>query len=408
MYEMKDLKDFPLSKRFDHVPVIGSAYSEAHPDLIPLNYGLPFPDAFPIDELERAAITALRTEGTEALNYSGGPGQITIREWIKERSKLRSIETSADNVLITTGSNQGIDLVARTLTDPGDHVWVEAPTYFGALRAFRLAKTKLSSFPIDASGLCVDLVEEALIEAERNSRPLPKFIYVLPTYQNPSGINLSTERKKKLAELAYKYNFFIVEDDAYVELKFKGDFQPAIYAFAPERVIYLSTCSKIIAPGIRMGWAIGPEDILNKIRLLKSDGLTSVFIQEIISNYLKNTDFDAHLKKLVAGYRLRSEAMIQAVHDCFHGEVTCTEPGGGFFLWLTFPEGADTSELLQDAAKEGVSYVEGRHFYLNNRPNHHLRLSFSFCSPEAIERGIRRLAAVYFRMKDKNKIMEKM
>ncbi|MCQ2011288.1 MAG: PLP-dependent aminotransferase family protein [Sporolactobacillus sp.] len=397
---MRNLEPFRFSKRFNDVPLIGSAFAGEHPGLIPLAFGFPYPASFPIDRLAESAVTALKSEGTEALQYSGGPGQKKILEWIRERSRLRSIEVETDHIMITSGSNQGIDLVARTLTDPGDSVWVEAPVYFGALRAFYLAQNELSAFPVDGDGLRVDLVEEALIEAAAGRRPMPKFIYVLPNYHNPAGVNLSVERRKKLAALAYKYNFYIIEDDAYVELNFDGGFLPSIYSFGPERVIYMSTFSKIIAPGIRMAWVIGDPEVLNLIKIVKTEGLTSVLMQEAVSTFLETSNFDDHLKPLVDGYRTRRNAMVKAISDFFGSEVSFEKPEGGFFLWLTFPPDIDTTRLLHDAVEAGVSFVDGKSFYLDRKPTNHLRLAFSFCDESQIREAIRILAKVYRKQKN--------
>jgi 2-aminoadipate transaminase len=342
----------------------------------------------------------LKSEGTEALQYSGGSGQKKILEWIRERSRLRSIHVDTDHIMVTSGSNQGIDLVARTLTDPGDSVWVEAPVYFGALRAFYLAQNELTAFPVDEDGLRVDLVEEALIEASEGKRPMPKFIYVLPNYHNPAGISLSVERRKKLVELAYKYNFYIIEDDAYVELNFGGKFLPSIYSFGSERVIYMSTFSKIVAPGIRMAWVISDPEVLSMIKIVKTEGLTSVLMQEVVSCFLEKVDFEDHLKPLVAGYRMRRDAMVQAINGFFGDEVSFEKPEGGFFLWLTFPPEINTTQLLHDAVEAGVSFVDGKSFYLDRKPTNNLRLAFSFCDEAQIREAIQTLAEVYQKQKD--------
>lgn len=397
---MEKLEPFSFSKRFEGVPLIGSAFAGEHPGLIPLAFGFPYPDSFSIDELAESSVSALRTAGTEALQYSGGPGQKKVLEWIRERSRLRSIHVDTDHILITSGSNQGIDLVARTLTDPGDAVWVDAPVYFGALRAFYLAQTELTAFPVDDQGLRVDVVEEALIEAAAGKRAMPKFIYVLPNYHNPAGVSLSVARRKKLAELAYQYNFYIIEDDAYVELNFGGEFLPSIYSFGPERVIYMSTFSKIVAPGIRMAWVISNPEVLSRIKIVKTDGLTSVFVQEMISRFLEKVDFEAHLKPLVEGYRLRRDAMVGAIHEFFGDEVSFEKPEGGFFLWLTFPPETDTTELLHEAVKAGVSFVDGKSFYLVDKPTNNLRLAFSFCDEKQIREAIQKLAEVYKKQKN--------
>lgn len=393
---MTTLEPFSFSKRFPDVPTIGSAVSGIKPGAIPLYFGFPAPESFPISSLIEASTAALQSEGEVALQYTGGPGQKKVKEWIIQRSRLRNIEVEEENILMTTGSNQGIDLLARTLADAGEHVWVEAPTYFGALNFFRLAEMVLTSFPIDENGLRVDLVEEALIDAKRNGKPIPKLLYVIPNYQNPAGTILSVERRKRLAELAYQYNFYILEDDAYVELNFTGKFLPSIYSFGPERVIYLSTFSKIIAPGLRMGWAIAGKHVLDKVRMIKSDGNTSVFVQEVVSQFLDHVDFDAHCQKLISTYRSRRNAMVDAIKEYLNDEVSYILPEGGFFLWLTFPSEIDTSKFLQSALDRGVSYIEGSYFYLKGEEKNSMRLCFSYCNEEQIREGIKHIADSYF------------
>ncbi|GGL56832.1 aminotransferase-like domain-containing protein [Sporolactobacillus putidus] len=387
-------------KRFVHVNTVGSALGGGRKVSIPLAYGYPAPETFPIAELSEATVSALQESGPEMLQYSGGSGQQKIVEWIRNRSRLRSIYAEEKNILVTSGSNQGIDLAARALAEPGDEVWVEAPTYFGGIRAIQLAGASLRAFPIDSQGLCVDLVEEALMKAKKDNGKIPKFIYILPNYQNPGGTALSLERRKKLAELAYHYNFYIVEDDAYVELNFTGHTLPSIYSFAPDRVIYLSTFSKIVAPGIRCAWMIAYEEILKRAKILKSDGLTSVFVQETISCLLEKMNFDKHVQKLIACYCSRKDAMVQAIHNDFQDEVSFNEPAGGFFLWLTFPSFIDTSYMLEKAYKKSVNFIPGNAFFLNKTTSSHLRLAFSSCDEESINRGIERLAEIYFKMRN--------
>jgi 2-aminoadipate transaminase len=403
---MHQLTEFSFSKRFPELPLISAALAEEHPDFIPLSFGFPAKESFLIPLLSEASVSALQTQGPESLQYTGGAGPKKVNEWIKKRSELRSIRTENENILVTSGSMQAIDLATRTLTDPGDQVWIEAPSFFGAIRQFSLAEVQLRSFPIDENGLRVDLVEQALIEAKKQGKPMPKMFYVVPNYHNPTGINLSLERRKKLAELAYQYNFYVLEDDAYVELSFTGDYVPSIYSFGPERVIYISTFSKIIAPGIRMGWAIAGEQVINKMRMLKSDGSTSVFVQEIVSQFLAKIDFDQHVQYLTSIYRVRKDAMVQSIEEYFGNDVSYHVPEGGFFLWLTFPSNVDTSEFMEKSLKNGVGYLDGKHFYLQNNELNHIRLSFTFCDEEQIRKGIQRIAESYNDYKKNREVLE--
>lgn len=398
---MQQLNEFTYSSRFsDSIPIVGSAFTKNQQDAIPLSFGFPAPETFPIQTIIDATTYSLMTDGDRALQYTGGDGKKKIAQWIVDRSKLRSIETSSENVLVTTGSMQAIDLAVRTLTDENDEVWIEAPTFFGAVRIFQLAGVCLRAFPVDQNGVDVDAIEKALIDATNNHQPLPKMIYVMPNYHNPTGVNLSLERRKKLAALAYRYNFFILEDDAYVDLNFSNIYVPAIYHYAPERVIYLSTFSKLIAPSIRMGWAIGNDSVIQKMHLLKVDGTTSAFVQEIVANVLEKMNLETHITSITQLYRERCEAMISAVLNYFGDEVTFVVPKGGFFLWLTFPFGVNTSHLVQACVDKGVNFIAGEYFYEGCLEFNHLRLCFTFCDEKKIDEGIKRIAEVYFANKN--------
>lgn len=397
---MELVKDYPLSKRFPELPLLSAANTKKHSDLIPFAFGHPAQESFDVPLLSQSAVSALQLDGPRALQYSGGFGPDFVVNWIQQRSKHVSISVETQNILVTAGSMQAIDLATRTLTDPGDHVWVEAPTFFGAIRQFSLAELKISSIPVDHNGLLTDELENKLKEAVKNNVPIPKFIYVMPNYHNPTGVCLSIDRRKKLAELAYEYNFYVLEDDAYVELSFSGKKLPSIYTFGPKRVIYLSTFSKTIAPGIRMGWALADdEQIILRMKMLKSDGSTSVFVQEIISHFLSDVKFDYHMKRINELYCTRKDAMISAVKECFGKEVTYTEPEGGFFLWLSFPEKVNTSEFAGDALARGVSFIESKYFYIDGAETNHIRLSFTFTNEEEIKKGVQRIAESYYRYK---------
>jgi len=402
---MSVLKEFTYSKRFPNLPLIAAAFADQHPDLIPLAFGLPAKESFNLSLMQESSVTAIQKGGVKPLEYGGGIGPKMVAEWIKQRLLLRLVRAETNEILVTAGSSQAIDIATRTLTDPGDHIWVEGPSFFGAIRQFLLAETVLTSFPVDEEGLRVDIVEQKLKETKRNGGPMPKMLYVMPNYHNPTGVSLSLDRRKKLAELAYKYNFYVLEDDAYVELSFTGEYVPSIYSFGPERVIYLSTFSKIVAPGIRMGWSVASEPLINKMRMLKSDGSTSVYVQEIVSQFLITIDFDQHIEFLNSIYRSRMKAMVAAIEEAFE-DISYIVPEGGFFLWLTFPEGTDTSQFMQESLQKGVSYLDGAHFYLNADEKNHIRLGFTYCNEEEIKRGIERLAESYQEYKQKMFVLE--
>ncbi|MED4039931.1 PLP-dependent aminotransferase family protein [Niallia taxi] len=393
---MNSMKKITFSKRFPDMPIIGSSFAGSLDHVIPLSYGFPAPESFPLDTMVTATERAMKTQGSGAMSYTGGSGISNIVNWILKRSELREVYANKDQIIVTSGSMQAIDLVARTLTDPGDEIWIEAPCFFGAIRTFNLAQVNLRSFPIDENGIIVEHVERALIEATLQQKPLPKILYIMPNYHNPGGVNLSVDRRKKLADLAYEYNFIILEDDAYVELSFDGTYLPSIHSFGPDRVIYLSTFSKVIAPGIRLGWAIGLSEIISKMRILKTDGLTSVYVQEVAYNVLEQLDIESHINNLSTMYKTRKEAMVAAIKEHFGDEVSFVSPEGGFFLWVTFPQGVNTSAFVDDAMTAGVSYLDGRHFFLEEEGYNTMRLCFTYCNEEKIKEAIKRLAEIYY------------
>ncbi|MEW4369630.1 PLP-dependent aminotransferase family protein [Paenibacillus kandeliae] len=383
-----------LSRHIPSTPSIGST-TVTHEDHVHLSFGFAAPHLFPIAELEQASGQAITDHGRQALQYSGAPGPEYILEWVLDRAQHNGIPAQRSDVLITYGATQGLSLAAQLLLEPGDEVWTEAPTFFSALQAFRLSGATISSFPLQEDGLNIDALEEALIQAKTEGRSLPKLLYTMPTYHNPGGVTLSLVKRHRLAALARAYNFYLLEDDAYAELNFTGEYLPTLYSLAPERTIYLNTFSKIIAPGIRLGWAIAHPLLIDKLRILMLGGSTGVFTQEILASLLSRLDFEQHLHQLNDHYRTQRDIMAAAIDRHFGDEVHYVLPEGGFFLWLTFPEHVDTTILQQLAADRGVSIVDGRSFYPDRHTHHHVRLCFSYCTSLQIEKGISRLAAAY-------------
>ncbi|KQO01115.1 aminotransferase-like domain-containing protein [Paenibacillus sp. Leaf72] len=390
------LAPFRFAKRVPQQAPMGAAQASNRTDVVPLSYGSPASASFPYDALQQAASDAIQTQGHAALQYSGADGPAVVRQWIAERSVLRGIHAAPQEVLVTYGSGQAIDFACRAILEPGDHVWVEAPTFFGALNTFRSSEAVLTSFPIDEQGLRVDLVEEALEQSARANLPLPKLLYCIPNYHNPGGISLSLSRRKRLAELALAYNFFILEDDAYSELNFGAVYLPAIYSFAPQRTIYLGTFSKTIAPSIRLGWAIASQDTAGKLGSFFHGSRASAFTQQIIGNLLSGYSLETHIEQLIARYREQRDSMLAALDKHLNGVVEYAVPEGGFFVWLRFKEEVDTGELVTYATERGVSFIDGRQFYLSPEDGkRYARLSFSYCEGEVLELGIIRLAEAY-------------
>ncbi len=372
------------------------------PEMISFAGGLPAPDVFPIERFEMACSKVLEQQGRTALQYSATEGYEPLREMIARHTERYGIKAKPENVLITSGSQQALDLIGKLLINPGDRVLVEAPTYLGALQAFDVYGAEYVSVPSDENGLRTDLLEKPL-------RSGPKFMYVLPNFQNPGGTTLSEGRRHELVLLADRYGVPLVEDDPYGQLRYEGEHLPPLVVLDRENlkrdngysmgnVLYLSTFSKTLAPGLRLGWIVAPVDVVTKLAQLKqgADLHTSTFTQMVTYEVARDGFIDEHVKHIRQVYRERRDVMLQALKDHFPPEVSWTHPQGGLFLWITLPEGMDCQKLFQAALKENVAFVPGDCFYARNghteEGSRHLRLNFSYGQPQQIREGIRRLA----------------
>lgn len=372
----------------------------SRPDVISLAGGMPAPELFPLEEVEEACVRVLRKVGSNALQYSISEGYIPLREFIVEKMSRYGIVASVDNVLITSGSQQALDLVGKVLLDPGDVIIVEAPTYVGAIQAFTAYQASYASVPLDDQGMMVDLLEKRIIETH------PKFIYVLPNFHNPGGVTLSQERRERLVSLARQYGVPLVEDDPYGELRFEGEHIPPIVVIDATRngdraagyfkgdVIYMSTFSKTLAPGLRLGWIVAPVEVLKKLVQAKqgSDLHTGTFSQMVAYEVIADGFLEEHVREIRETYRHRRDAMLAALERYFPEEVTWTRPEGGLFLWVKLPEGMDCQELMEEAIEQKVAFVPGTAFYADGRGRDTLRLTFASCPTEMIDEGIQRLA----------------
>lgn len=360
-----------------------------------LSYGSPNPVLFPTKAYINASNEVLNTRAEIALQYRGGQGTEQIKNWIISRGHHRHMSIEHDGILITAGAAQGIDFATRLLIDPGDEVWVESPSYFFALQSFQLAGARISSIPLDDDGINIDIIEKKLNDRIKNLKKLPKCIYIMPNYHNPTGVSLSLERRKRLAILAEKYNLVIIEDDAYAELSFNQHFLPSIHSLAPKNVIYLGTFSKIIAPGIRIGWVIADKSLIKKMELFLLGPQISPVIQEIIGTLLINLSFDDHLGELVNHYKHNRDVMVGEIVSNFGNHVSFNIPKGGFFIWLQFKNDIDLDELANIAFDKGVSFVKGKEFYHQANKLQEIRLCYSYCNTDEIKEGIRLLAEAY-------------
>ena len=372
------------------------------PEVISFAGGLPAPDVFPLDRFQEACRRVLEVNGHMALQYGASEGYEPLREMIARHITRYGIKAKTENVLITSGSQQALDLIGKLFINRGDRVLVEAPTYLGALQAFNVYGAEYISVKSDDDGLCTELLEEPL-------RMGPKFMYVLPNFQNPGGTTLSEGRRHQLVLLADKYGIPIVEDDPYGQLRYEGEHIPPLVVIDRENlrrddgysignVIYLSTFSKTLAPGLRLGWIVAPPDVIAKFVQLKqgADLHTSTFTQVVAYEVARDNFLDEHVKLIRKVYRARRDAMLEALKKYFPAEVTWTHPQGGLFLWVTLPEGMDCEKLFQTALKENVAFVPGDSFYAGNgftkEGKRHMRLNFSYVQPEKIREGIRRLS----------------
>ena len=370
------------------------------PEVISFAGGLPAPEVFPVERFQQACQKVLSSNGAAALQYGASEGYEPLREMIAQNMARYGIRANVDNVLITSGSQQALDLIGKLLINSGDRVLVEAPTYLGALQAFNVYGAEYVSVPIDEDGMRTDSLESSL-------RSGPKFMYILPNFQNPGGTTLAEGRRHELVLLADKYGIPIVEDDPYGQLRYEGQHLPPLIVIDRENlrrdngyqignVIYLSTFSKTLAPGIRLGWIVAPPDVISKFVQLKqgADLHTSTFTQFVAYEVARDGFLDEHVKHIRSVYRERRDVMLQALSEFFPPEATWTRPKGGLFLWVTLPEGVDCEKLFRAALKENVAFVPGDSFYPRNGhpPSAHMRLNFSNAQPEQIREGIRRLS----------------
>ncbi len=366
------------------------------PDVISFAGGLPAPDVFPVEEFKRACNYVLDHQGAQALQYGTTDGYVPLREMIARHTNRLGIGVSVENILITSGSQQALDLIGKIFINHGDRILVENPTYLGAIQAWNAYGAEYIPVALDDDGMDTRVLEEAL-------RKGPKFIYVLPNFQNPTGVTLCMERRRQLIKLADQYGVPIIEDDPYGQLRYEGDNLPPVELLDSQmrdktnaytgNVIYLSTFSKILAPGIRLAWVIAPVEVINKLILAKqgADLHTSTFNQIVAHEVGQHGYLDRHVKLIQDTYRERRNVMIESLEEHMPNGVTWTNPQGGLFLWVTVPEVLNTIEIFKDAVAQKVAYVPGENFYACGGGSNTMRLNFSSTQPDLINEGIARL-----------------
>lgn len=351
------------------------------PEVISFAGGLPSPATFPVERMQRACNDILTSAPNPALQYGPTEGYLPLREWIGARHSV-----SADRVLVTTGSQQALDLLGKVLIDPGSRVLVETPTYLGALQAFSLSEPAFVSVPSDDEGPQPLAMTPALLEGAR-------FMYCLPNFQNPTGRRIPVVRRQQIAQLLDRAGVLMVEDDPYGALSYRGDVLPSLFSMNPDGVVYLGSFSKVLAPGLRVGYLIAPQELHRKLVQAKqaADLHTPSFTQRIVYEAIKDGFLDTHIPTIRSLYGSQCEAMLAAMREHFPKSVTWNQPEGGMFIWVNLPQGVDSMTLLDKAIAQNVAFVPGAPFYANDPVPHTLRLSFVTVPKERIQEGIARL-----------------
>ncbi|MCL1798703.1 MAG: PLP-dependent aminotransferase family protein [Eggerthellaceae bacterium] len=362
-------------------------------DVISLSGGMPDVSLLPQEAIQKAVEAACGDRRALALQYTSTDGLSGMREVVCDLVRDLGIRCRPDDVILTTGAQEALDLVAKVFINPGDTIIAEGPTYLGALQAFSAYEPDIRCVPLDDEGLRMDLLEE---ELKRLGKGAVKFLYTIPNFHNPAGVTMIAERRARLVELAEEYDFLIVEDDPYGRLRFEGDYIMPLKALS-DKVIYLGTVSKVFAPGLRTGWIIAPKCVLARINLVKqgTDLCGSAFNMVVVEHYFRDTPWQETLQSFIETYRERRDAMLEALDEFFPPEARWTHPEGGLFVWVTLPEYADAGSILSVALENGVTYTPGDSFYPNGAMGKNcMRLAFCFASPDKIREAIRRLGSV--------------
>ncbi len=361
------------------------------PDIISFAGGLPAPEFFPVREFDEACQHILSTCGPQSLQYSTTEGHAPLREWLAESMRKYGIDVEPDNILMTNGSQQALDLIGKIFVDPGDCILTSAPTYLGALQAWNAYEASYQTIELDDEGMPVEGIPEIV------KKHHPRLVYVLPNFHNPGGVTTPLARRERLVEMARKHDLILIEDDPYGELRYDGEDVTPIFRLAPERTIYLSTFSKTLAPGIRLAWIVAPKAVIAKLVQAKqgADLQTGTFVQLITHDICQRGILKSHVKKLRVVYKERRDAMLAALDKHWPSSCAWTRPQGGLFLWASVPKSVDTAELLVKATEKKVAFVPGFAFYPDEKQGRNtMRLNFSNATLEQIQEGIRRLGTV--------------
>jgi len=367
-----------------------------NPEVISLAGGMPDPKTFPVEDIKEISQNIFTKKSAQALQYSSTEGLPELRRCILDHLAKDGNNGELENIIISSGSQQGLDLVGKVFLSPGDIAIVELPSYLAALNAFHSYGGELVGIPMDGEGMQMDILEEKLTQLKNEGKKV-KFIYTISNFQNPAGVTMSLARRKKIIEIAQKFNVFIVEDNPYEKLRFEGEPIPSIYSLDNNGfVISLGTFSKILCPGLRLAWILGNKEIIRKMAILKqaTDLCTSILSQLIAYEYCQLGKLEENIKSNIQIYKKKRDVMLNALEKYFPKEATWTKPQGGFFVVATLPEYIDTGEMFKEAIEENVAYVPGAPFFADGKGQNTMRLSFCYPSVEDIDEGIKRLGKV--------------
>ena len=363
----------------------------SQPGVISFAGGLPAPELFPLEDIKKCMATVIDKYGPTAVQYSFSRGVPQFREIIAKRATERGTPSETDNILITSGGQQAIELVARAFIEPGDYIITENPTYVGALQAFNYYRARYAAVEMDDQGMITEQVEEK-IKAHK-----PKFIYTISNFHNPTGITMSLERRIQLNELAAAYDIPIIDDNPYGDIRFAGKNQPTLKSLGGDTVIAIRTFSKTACPGLRIGWMNGPKDVMGYFERVKqcTDLHTNTLCQYLLHEYIESGKLEPHIEEIKNDYRAKRDVMLQAMRENFPSGVRWTEPEGGLFLWVTLPEHMSSQDLLPKAIALKVAYVYGSPFFPDGSGHNTLRLNYSNASLQGIKDGIARLGKLF-------------
>lgn len=393
-----------LDPWFDHYAdrALGMRQSETRslfavanrPEVVSLAGGMPFIQGLPLDFLADMSAKLIRERGTYILQYGGGQGEEELREMITEVMRPEGIKAHPDDITVTTGSQAALDLITQIFVNPGDVIVAEAPSYVGALGVFRAYQANVVHVPLDKDGLIPEALESTLAKLEREGKPV-KFLYTVPNFHNPAGVTMSIERRPQIVEICRRHHVLVLEDNPYGMLGFHDQVYPALQTFDPSVVVYLGSFSKTFAPGYRVGWALAPHAVTQRLVLANENAVLSpTKVGQIsIAEYLRTYDWMSQIKEYRTMYHERRDAMLEAL-DTYLPQCSWNVPEGGFYTWVKLPEGLDAKAMLPRATKNLVAYVSGTAFYADGQGGDHMRLSFCYPTPDNIREGVRRLSGV--------------